>query len=327
MELNTAVHRQPIAIPPIHALLKASADSLRLQILKVLYKSSFAVLELSQILEMKQSGMSHHLKILSQAGLLTTRREANVIFYQRALTPWTTALSPLQQAIIDAVDGSFLAPEIEQRIEAVYNARSKHSGQLFSENNQAFREQHEQISPYNFYGTQTGQLLDQRSRADCNSVLEIGSGEGYFLAELSSRFERVYALDCCSAMLDRSKEFCAQLGLNNIAFIEGNTSHPELRTLQPGCIILNMVLHHIPAPERLFEDLVKILSPGGQLFITDLCDHNHRSAKEACGDIWLGFEPELISNWAKAAGFIDGESLYLSQRNGFKVQSREFIKE
>ncbi|MFT5794442.1 MAG: DNA-binding transcriptional ArsR family regulator, partial [Saprospiraceae bacterium] len=49
---------------------KATADGLRLDILRALSAESFGVLELCRIFDTPQSGMSHHLKILATAGLV-----------------------------------------------------------------------------------------------------------------------------------------------------------------------------------------------------------------------------------------------------------------
>ncbi len=62
------------------ATLKAAGDPLRLEILRLLARDSFGVMELSRIFDTKQSGMSHHLKVLANAGLVATRREGNSIF-------------------------------------------------------------------------------------------------------------------------------------------------------------------------------------------------------------------------------------------------------
>ena len=67
-------------------VLKACADPLRVQILKALNSDTFGVLELTQIFDTKQSGMSHHLKVLSQSGLVEAQREGNAIFYRRPLS-------------------------------------------------------------------------------------------------------------------------------------------------------------------------------------------------------------------------------------------------
>ena len=54
---------------------KALADPLRLDILRLLRTESFGVLELCRIVDVRQSALSHHLKILAQAALVSTRRE------------------------------------------------------------------------------------------------------------------------------------------------------------------------------------------------------------------------------------------------------------
>ena len=67
----------PIATDQFARAAKAAGDNLRLSILKLLGQGSFGVMELCEVFGIKQSGMSHHLKVLSQAGLVTTRREGN----------------------------------------------------------------------------------------------------------------------------------------------------------------------------------------------------------------------------------------------------------
>lgn len=86
--MNTVAQLAPLpgaATDALAALCKATGDTLRLDILRVLRNDSFGVLELAQIFAMRQSGMSHHLKVLAKAGLVITRREGNSIFYRRSL--------------------------------------------------------------------------------------------------------------------------------------------------------------------------------------------------------------------------------------------------
>ncbi len=89
---------------------------------------------------------------------------------------------------------------------------------------------------------------------------------------------------------------------------------------------MNMVLHHIPSPAEVFIDIAKVLDEGGQLFITELCSHDQSWVKRSCGDLWMGFDPIELTEWAQNAGFQESESIYLAQRNGFRVQIRQFIK-
>src|SRR5690554_7024994 len=85
---------------------KAAGDSLRLGILQLLGQGAFGVLELSQIFEVKQSGMSHHLKVLAQAGLEATQGEVKSIFYAPPLLAaddeFNSGLKALFQTMVEA---------------------------------------------------------------------------------------------------------------------------------------------------------------------------------------------------------------------------------
>ena len=87
-----------------------------------------------------------------------------------------------------------------------------------------------------------------------------------------------------------------------------------------------MVLHHIPAPQQIFKDVAELLRPGGTLLVTDLCRHQQSWVKDSCGDLWLGFEPDDLTDSATAAGLTEGQSQFSGLRNGFQLQFRLFVK-
>ena len=94
--------------------------------------------------------------------------------------------------------------------------------------------------------------------------------------------------------------------------------------IHADCVVVNMVLHHFAAPAEAFRQLANLLQSGGSLLVTELCSHNQAWAREACGDLWLGFEQDDLAHWATAAGLVPGESLYIGLRNGFQIQVRHF---
>lgn len=65
-------------------LFKVFGDSTRIRILFVLFESEVCVCDLAEILNMTQSAVSHQLKILKQAKLVTNRREGKSMFYSLA---------------------------------------------------------------------------------------------------------------------------------------------------------------------------------------------------------------------------------------------------
>ena len=90
------------------------------------------------------------------------------------------------------------------------------------------------------------------------------------------------------------------------------------------CVVLNMVLHHFDDPARALQQLAQRITPGGSLLLTELCSHDQQWAREACGDVWLGFDQDELAQWAEQAGLQPGASLYLGLRNGFQIQVRHF---
>ena len=83
---------------------KATADQLRLQILRVLHNESFGVSELCNLFDIRQPAMSHHLKVLASAGLVATRREGNSIYYRRGAFDQSCELKSLQSNLFATVD-------------------------------------------------------------------------------------------------------------------------------------------------------------------------------------------------------------------------------
>lgn len=65
-------------------LFKVFGDSTRIRILFVLFESEMCVCDLAETLNMTQSAISHQLKILKQAKLVSNRREGKSVFYSLA---------------------------------------------------------------------------------------------------------------------------------------------------------------------------------------------------------------------------------------------------
>ena len=306
------------------SLCKASADPLRLQVLRVLRKDSFGVSELCSIFDIRQPALSHHLKVLANAGLVATRREGNSIFYRRSELGQVPHLEALQSSIFDSVDLIGLPPAIEDSLAALHLQREQNSSNFFRVNAHKFHQQRDLIASYEQYADVVVQVLRDAPLRRRHTVLEVGPGDGSFLLELSPLFRQVVALDSAPEMLEQSRDKAAAAGLDNIRFIPGDTRSTELKNLQADCVVINMVLHHTPSPGQILQDVASCLAPDGVVLVTDLCHHDQGWARENCGDLWLGFEPQELARWADAAGMTDIASVYLAQRNGFQVQVRLF---
>ncbi len=305
---------------PLATLLKAASDELRLHILRVMAQDSFSVSELCTIFDLRQSALSHHLKILIDAGLLCRRKEGTAIFYRRALAEGS--LHQLQKQILQHIDEAPITSKDSLGIERVQRQRENNSIDFFKGNADRLREQQELIVPWADYSEITLQLLDRLETKKFDLIIEVGVGEGRLLPCLGDRAHRVTALDLSKDMLRLAQQHAQHL--SNVSFVHGSTDALKKHSHEVDVIVANMVLHHTPEPEKVLAEAASLLMPGGHLIVSELCAHDQAWAREHCGDVWLGFTPEQLAGWAEGADLRLSASVFLAQRNGFQIQVQHF---
>ncbi len=73
-------------------LFRQLGDGTRIRIFWILCHCEECVINLSAMMEMSSPAVSHHLRQLREAGLVTSRREGKEVYYKAAETPIATAL-------------------------------------------------------------------------------------------------------------------------------------------------------------------------------------------------------------------------------------------
>lgn len=317
---------EPDALAALLAETRALADRVRLSVLRVLRSDSYGVLELCAILEVAQPALSHHLKILFEARLVAKRREGSTIFYRRA-----PAQGEVRRAFFSAIDAAPLAPETLARVDRVHAERDRRSIAFFAQYATDFQARQALIAEAGVYVPNVLELLDrtdQRSLPAGGSdaamtALEIGPGDGALLRRLADRFSYVVGIDNEPAMLERCAPIAAEC--TNVRLLNRDfTALPSIARYR--VIVAAMVIHHMASPARVFQYAERLLSDGGLFVVVELCRHAHTWVHEACGDLWLGFEPEELIVWADEAGLAHAESQFVAQRNGFQIQIHGFRK-
>lgn len=301
---------------------KAAADPLRLQILRVLSRESFGVLELCEILETAQPALSHHLKILHQAGLVETRREGTSIYYRRALIREEDPLKELRLCLFRSVDETDLDQSQIGGIQQIHNNRHEQARSFFDRNAQRFQDDQDLIAHYEQYQDCIDEVLNNEQLSADSQVIELGPGESDLIINLANRFDQIIAVDNNQEMLKKTRENTVRKATrSNISFFEGELDQCHQSS---DLLVLNMVLHHLASPPGFFHQAKRHLRPGGSLLIADLCSHDQAWTRDACGDLWLGFNSEEMDTWALAAGLLIGQSQYLGLKNGFQVLVKTF---
>jgi ubiquinone/menaquinone biosynthesis C-methylase UbiE/DNA-binding transcriptional ArsR family regulator len=323
LDTTPAAEQRP-DIDALSLLCKAGGDALRLRILRILRADSLGVLEMCRILDTRQPALSHHLKVLSNAGLVASRREGNAIFYRRVFLNSEDPLQPLKRALYDSIDRLPGDPETEERLLEVREERARQSLDFFTRSAERFRANQDLVADAGQYAASLQELLDGMALPPKSTVIEVGPGEGRLLPLLSRSFKQVIALDNSDTMLKLARATARQEKLSNVRFVFGDTAVAVQQGLRADLVIFSMVLHHVAAPAESFAEAAQLLRPGGILLVIDLCRHHQDWVRDSCGDLWLGFEEEDLCNWAGQAGFSSGQHLLQGLRNGFQIQLRVF---
>ena len=298
---------------------KALGEPLRARILQVLHQDSYSVSELCILFDVPQPALSHHLKILLTAGLVARRREGNSIFYRRA----ALAAGGIAGSLIAALDQLPLPPDLRQRVVAIHQARNHTSARFFAQNARQIASHQAQICEPAVYADVVLAMMENALGEGLGNgqVLEIGPGSGALLIALARRFRQAVGVDNAQPMLRR-----AEAALKDEHGVR--LRHQDFMTLprqrRYDALVAAMVVHHQASPAAFFAQAARVLRPGGALIVAELCRHDQQWASQACGDLWLGFDPEELQHWAAGTGFSVRESQYLAQKNGFRIQIHRF---
>ena len=319
--------QNPLNQSQLISTLKALADQLRMEIIRILKDSSFGVQELAAIFQIPQPGMSHHLKVLSKAGLVTARREGNSLFYRRSIMDSHSAQADILISLFKTIDQTPVSEQRQVRINEIHKQRSDSATEFFNKNNEKLFENQARIVTFNQYQKAAQELIAHELPNERQFAMEIGPGEGDLLSHLAGLFDRVYALDNSQLMLQKAKSHLKSKPSNsNVVWFHGEVDTALNEGIKVSFLAINMVLHHMANPGEMFSKFYQMLGQEGVLFISDLCPHNQQWTRDACGDLWMGFDSQDIENWAISAGFILKQSQYLGLKNGFQVQLKSFLR-
>ena len=278
---------------------KALADETRLRLLNVLYRHELNVNELVLILEMGQSRISRHLKILSASGLLAWRREGLWVFYS---VPQTGPSRAFIDAILPFVDG---APALKADLDmaaSMIEERVHKTRQFFN----SIAEDWDKLSREVLGGFDLA-LAVSRHLPECGVAADLGCGTGNVLRAMLSKAHSVIGVDGSARMLELARRNLASEG-DRVSLRIGDLSHLPLRDGEADFASLNMVLHHVPAPVDILSEIRRILAPSGLLLLTDFNSHSDERMRNEYGDHWLGFTRETLHGYLTRSGFSVRES-------------------
>ncbi len=275
---------------------KALSDPCRLRLTAVLLAGEFTVQELTSIMEMGQSRISRHLKILAEAGVLSVKRQGTWSYYKVGETGSFFRL--IRHAFEQELEKLPQRSQDLGAVAVVLEERRRRSQEFFDQHARQWDDLARTLLPVPEYRRQLLELVPQEV-----SVLEIGVGTGGLLLELASRASKVIGVDHSPAMLEEARRRLTSAGSSRIELRLGEMTHLPLPDASVGCVVANMVLHHAADPAAVLAEIGRVLIPGGIFVLADLARHERETAREQLADQWLGFDEDELSGWLRMTGF------------------------
>lgn len=281
---------------PLFDRLSALADPIRGRLLLALERRELTVREIQTVLQLPQSTVSRHLRVLSGVGMVTTRSEGTSNWYRMPARELEPAPRRLWLAVRDEVAGTVAARRDAERLRGVLAERHLRSRSFFdSSAGQWDRLRRE------FFG-ERAELLALLGLLDpAWEVGDLGCGTGQVAAALAPFVRRVVAVDESAAMLraarQRTREF------SNVDCREGALEALPIEAAALDAALLMLVLHHVPDPGAVLVDTHRVLRPGGRLLVLDMLPHEHAEYRDQMGHQWLGFDRAQVTEWVRDAGF------------------------
>jgi ArsR family transcriptional regulator len=282
--------------PAILDRLSALADPIRCRILLVLDRQELTVSELCSVLQLAQSTVSRHLKILSDDGWISVRPEGTSRFYSAAAVESDDAAHRLWALVGDEVAHSPAAEQDRTRLRAILARRRSRSQEFFSSAAERWAELRREMFGREFDLRALPALLD-----DDWVLGDLGCGTGEVAAGLAPFVARVIAVDASESMLEAARQRLA--GAENVDLRQGQLEELPIADAELDAATVMLVLHHSGDPQAQLHEVARSLKPGGRLLLVDMLPHDHDEYRKQMGHVWLGFEPEQIEEMLAAAGF------------------------
>jgi ArsR family transcriptional regulator len=258
------------------------SDPLRCRMLLVLERHELTVSELCTVLQLPQSTVSRHLKTLSDAAWVASRRDGTSRYYSSAVGELDSGAQRLWPLIREQVTGTTAADHDARRLESVIARRRSKSEEFFSSASGQWDKLRAELFGDAFHLHALLGLLDR------NAVVgDLGCGTGQLTALVAPHVREVIAVDGSADMLKAARARLADR--KNVDVRLATLEALPIGNQQLDIAMMGLVLHHVPDPGAVLNEAARVLKPGGRVLIIDMLPHDRAEYQQQMGHVWLGF--------------------------------------
>lgn len=292
------------------AFMNALADPSRLRLLRLLERHELGVAELCDIVQMPQSTVSRHLKVLADQGFVRSRADGTNRLYRMPPAEDPTA----RRLWLLARERTEAWPTARQdRLRLTRLAARRRPAALAFFAGAAGRWDRLRAELYGDAFTESALL----SLLPPSWVIaDLGCGSGHATARLAPYVRGVIGVDQSGAMLRAARRRTA--GLHNVDLRQGSL---EALPIEDGTVdgaLLLLALTYVTETGRVLEEMARVLRPGGRAVVVDLLRHDREEFRRQLGQSSLGLEPEGLEAALREAGLEQSATRALPPEPGAK---------
>lgn len=278
----------------LFARMTALADPIRSRVLLLLEKHELTVNEIRTVLQLPQSTVSRHLKVLTDHEWIVSRPEGTSRRY-RAAEKMEQASRKLWHVVREQVMSTSASANDARRVQTVLAHRRSKSQKFFSSSAGQWDRLRVEL-----FGSRADLLGLLGLLDESWTVGDLGCGTGQLTESIAPFVERVIAVDDSSAMLGTARRRLASM--SNVEVKSGRLESLPIEDGSLDAALLFLVLHYVPEPDEAVAEARRTLKPGGRLLIVDMMPHDRDDLQHEMGHVWRGFSEEQIAALFESAG-------------------------
>jgi ArsR family transcriptional regulator len=272
------------------------ADTARLRLLRLLERQELGVAELCDVLQMPQSTVSRHLKVLADQRWVRSRKEGTNHLYRTILDELDPAARKLWILAREQTEGWPALRQDELRLERRLSQRRDDSQAFFAGAAGEWDRLRSEL-----YGSGLDAAAMLALLPSDYIVADLGCGTGAITAKLATVVKQVIAVDNSPAMLKAAKRRIGET--SNVDLRRGELDALPIDDSTCDAATLILALTYVPDPPAVLREAARVLKPGGKLVAIDLLPHDKDDFRRQMGQQWLGLEPRELEQTLIACGF------------------------
>ena len=287
--------------------MESLADPTRLRLLRLLERHELGVAELCDVLQLPQSTVSRHLKILADQGWVRARRQATNNLYRTLIEELDPGAKRLWTVAREQTDPWPAIKQDRLRLERLLTDKQANGQAFFAGAASEWDRLRAELYGRHFSDAATLALLPPGM-----IIADLGCGTGPVIARIAPFVKQVIGVDNSPAMLKAARKHLERF--DNVDLRKGDLAAIPIDDGTCDAVMLILALTYVADPAIVVREMARVLKSAsandssapnqpGRVVIVDLLPHDRDNFRRQLGQTRLGFDPRELQQLLLEGGF------------------------